>query len=60
MVARGARSARSTWQAASPTLYRAVIPGEEVVEGLRYWIEALDAEGRQAAYPASGRPIPSP
>jgi hypothetical protein len=37
-----------------PYLYRAVIPGEEVVEGLRYWIEALDAEGRQTAFPEGG------
>jgi hypothetical protein len=37
-----------------PSLYYAVIPGAEVVEGLRYWIEALDDAGRQSAFPEGG------
>jgi hypothetical protein len=37
-----------------PYLYRAAIPGAGVVAGLYYWIEALDAEGRQAVFPAGG------
>jgi hypothetical protein len=42
-------------ESSAPFLYGAVIPGKGVVEGLRYWIEALDDAGRQAVYPEGGQ-----
>src|SRR5262249_18470571 len=43
---------------AEPSLYRAVIPGSEVAEGLTYFVEATDAAGRKATYPRGGESQP--
>jgi hypothetical protein len=37
--------------------YRGTLPGVAVLPGLRYTLEAVDAEGRRAIYPASEQPI---
>jgi len=41
-----------------PLLYRAVIPGSEVIEGLTYFIQAVDEAGRRTTWPASGQKEP--
>ena len=41
-----------------PFLYRAVIPGSEVTEGLNYFIEATDKTGQIAMYPSDGQSHP--
>jgi len=41
-----------------PSLYRAVIPGPEIVESLNYFIEAVDGTGQRATYPRGERAHP--
>jgi hypothetical protein len=45
-------------ESSQPDLYRAVIPGDEVIEGLRYWIEVQDADGRRTTFPEKGPASP--
>ncbi len=43
-----------------PHLYRAVIPRSKIVEGMSYFLEASDSDGRLATYPENGRSHPIP
>jgi len=48
----------SEGEGAAAHLYQARIPGDQVAEDLRYWIEALDVEGRQTTFPEGGQADP--
>jgi hypothetical protein len=45
----------ASMQQSGPLLYRAVVPGANLVAGLSYFIEAVDQAGRQATYPSKGQ-----
>lgn len=42
-----------------PSLYRAAIPGSEIIESLNYFIEAVDGTGQRTTYPRGERAHPT-